>query len=384
MGTYRYRVLYGGRGSAKSWSIARTLILLASQSPLRILCGREYQSSVRDSVHRLLSDQISAMGLGGAWDVQRSTIVHGTNGSEFIFKGLRHNPQEIKSTEAVDVAWIEEAEAVSAESWRVLIPTIRKPGSEIWVSFNPAQETDPTYQRFVVQDPHRALVIKMGYRDNPWLPAVLREEAEEAKRRDPEAYAHVWGGEPWTRSDAQVLVDKWVVEDFTPAKTWDGPYFGADWGFSQDPTVLVRFWLADGCLWIEYEAGGVGVELQNLGDLFRQVPGAEDYRIRSDGSRPETIRYMQTEANLDVIAAPKWAGSVEEGVTWLRSHDRIVIHPRCRRASEEARLWSYKTDRQTGDPLPVLKPGYDHVWDAVRYGAAPMIRKTPEPGLRAL
>ncbi|HEX6927601.1 MAG TPA: PBSX family phage terminase large subunit, partial [Longimicrobiaceae bacterium] len=219
LGVVRYRVSYGGRGSAKSWQFARALLIHGARRPLRILCAREFQTSIKDSVHRLLADQIDRLGLGAFYEVQQSAIL-GANGTEFLFKGLRRNIQEIKSTEGIDVCWVEEAEAVSDESWRVLIPTVRKEGSEIWVSFNPALETDPTYQRFVVQPPARAIVRRVGYADNPWLPQVLRDEAEELRHRDPEAYAHVWGGEPWRRSDAEVLAGKWIVEEFEPEPHW--------------------------------------------------------------------------------------------------------------------------------------------------------------------
>jgi len=155
LGDLRYRVLYGGRGGAKSWNIARVLLIYGYKQPLRILCAREYQSSIAESVHHLLEEQIDLLGLGDFYDVQQTKII-GLNGTEFIFKGLARNIQEVKSTEGVDVCWVEEAEAVSKESWRVLIPTIRRPNSEIWVSFNPADSQDPTYQRFVEGEPQRA------------------------------------------------------------------------------------------------------------------------------------------------------------------------------------------------------------------------------------
>ena len=384
LGAYRYRVAFGGRGSAKSWQFARALLLRSREQRLRVLCAREIQGSIRDSVHKLLGDQIEELGMGAEYEVQTATIKHVVTGSEYIFKGLRHNAREIKSTEGVDVCWVEEAEAVSDDSWGILIPTIRKTDSEIWVTFNPLDPTAPTDVRFRKQTPPRAIVRKYSWRDNPWLPEVLKEEAEHLRRVDPDRYAHVWEGEYWQRSDAQVLADKWTVEDFTPAESWNGPYYGADWGFSQDPTALVRFWIADGRLWIEYEAGGVGVDLgKDTADLWDTVPGSRKHRIRADNARPESVSAMAGQG-FDVISAPKWSGSVEDGVAWLRSHEQIVIHPRCRRTAEEARLWSYKTDRLTGDPLPKLADGWDHYWDAIRYGASPMIQKAPEPSFRSL
>lgn len=189
----RYKVFYGGRGAAKSWNYARALLLRAANRSTRILCCREVQNSIRDSVHKLLKDQIDLMGLGAHFQVLDNEI-RGANGSTFIFKGLRHNQNEIKSTEGVDIAWVEEANTVSDDSWRTLIPTIRDEDSEIWVSFNTGHKLDPAWQRFVVNKPHDAVVVKVGYQDNPWLPATLRAEMEHLKATDYDEYLHIWEG----------------------------------------------------------------------------------------------------------------------------------------------------------------------------------------------
>lgn len=191
--SHRYKILYGGRGGAKSWGIARALLIKAMQGPIRVLCCREFQNSIQDSAHRLLSDQIKALGFEDFFEIQRTKIL-GRNGSEFGFEGLRHNITSIKSWEGADIAWVEEATPVSKASWDVLIPTIRKPGSEIWVSFNPELETDETYKRFVLTPPPNALVLRLNWSDNPWFPAVLREELETLKARDHDAYLNVWEG----------------------------------------------------------------------------------------------------------------------------------------------------------------------------------------------
>lgn len=375
LGQLRYRVAYGGRGSAKSWQYARALLIHGLSTPLRILCAREYQASIRDSVHRVLADQIDLLGLSGFYTIQESAIL-GANGTEFLFKGLRRDIAQIKSTEGIDLCWVEEAEAVSDHSWRTLIPTIRKPNSEIWVTFNPAMESDPTYQRFVKSPPERSVVRLVSYLDNPWFPAVLKEEADALLRADPEAHAHVWGGKPWARSDAQVLSGKWRVADFTPGEGWQGPYYGADWGFAHDPTTLVRLWTHDGRLYLEYEAGGVQLDTDATVRAFDEVPDSRKYAIRSDSARPETIAEMK-KRGFRTEAAPKWSGSVQDGIQHLRSYTDIVIHPRCKRAIEEARLWRYKTDPRTEEVLPHLVSGNDHIWDAVRYALAPLIKKGP-------
>jgi phage terminase large subunit len=189
----RYKVLYGGRGGAKSWGIARALLILAARKPLRILCAREFQTSIKDSVHKLLCDQIVSLELHGFFEITERAI-RGANGSEFAFVGLRNNVANVKSYEGIDICWVEEAQTVSRNSWKTLTPTIRKQGSEIWVSFNPELETDETYQRFVVSPPPDTISIKINYWDNPWFPETLRHEMEADRARDHEGYMQVWEG----------------------------------------------------------------------------------------------------------------------------------------------------------------------------------------------
>lgn len=381
----RYKVFYGGRGSAKSWAYARALLLRAYREPIRVLCAREIQASIAESVHHLLAEQIGEIGLAPWFTVRDSYIVSHT-GAEFIFKGLRHNVTEIKSMEGIDVVWVEEAEKVSDPSWQTLIPTIRKPGSEIWVSFNPADEADPTYKRFVLKPPPEAVVVKVSWRDNPWFPDELRREKDYLQRVDPDAYAHVWEGECKISSAAQVLNGKWVVEAFDPVvakpgeklpdgvKPWDGPYYGADWGFAQDPTTLVRCWINGRTLHVEHEAYAVGVDIDATPEMFDRVPGAREHTVRADSARPETISYMQRHGYPRMTAVPKWSGSVEDGIAHLRQYERIVIHPRCKYAAQEARLYSYKVDRLTGDILADVVDANNHIWDAVRYALNPLIQ----------
>ena len=190
----RFKVCYGGRGGAKSWGFARALLVMAAARPLRILCTREVQKSIKDSVHKLLGDQIQQIELGYFYEVLATTI-KGKNGSEFIFSGLADQTVEsIKSYEGIDIVWVEEAQVVSKRSWVILIPTIRKNDSEIWVSFNPELDTDETYRRFVVDPPPNAVVVKIGYADNPWFPRVLEEERLYCQRTQPEDYGNIWEG----------------------------------------------------------------------------------------------------------------------------------------------------------------------------------------------
>ncbi len=189
----RYKIYYGGRGAGKSHSVAKALLILGARSPIRVLCAREYQTSIRDSVHKLLSDQIELMNMHSIYEITQNSI-RGRNGSEFAFVGLKNNVSNVKSYEGIDICWVEEAQTVSRMSWNTVIPTIRKEGSEIWVTFNPELETDETYQRFVVKPPEHAVVQKINWSDNPWFPEVLALEKDALKSRDPSAYQTVWEG----------------------------------------------------------------------------------------------------------------------------------------------------------------------------------------------
>jgi len=383
----RYKVLFGGRGAAKSWSVARALLMLAPKKKMRILCARETQISITESVHRLLKDQIELLGLGKIYEVQKAAI-RCLNGSEFIFAGIRTDPAKIKSTEGVDIAWVEEAEKVSEESWAILIPTIRKAGSEIWITFNPNEATDPTAKRFLLNPPPDAEVVEVSWEDNDWFPTELAKEKDYLYRVDPEAAAHVWGGQFRKGSQAQIFRGKYVVEEFEaeekardgrlhPKTDWSGPYFGADWGFSSDPTTLVKLWIFQGKLYVEQEAYGIGVELNQIPQLFDSIPGSRQHVVRADNSRPETIFHV-AQLGFNIVAAEKWPGSVEDGIGWLRHFESIVIHPRCKHTEEEARLYRYKTDPVTGDVLPIVIDKHNHCWDAIRYAMQPAIRVPEE------
>jgi phage terminase large subunit len=376
----RYKVLYGGRGAGRSWTVARSLLIKAAAQPLRIGCFREFQKSIKDSVHRLLIDQIALLELPG-YAVTDHEIRH-WNGSLFLFEGLRHNVTKIKSLEGIDIAWVEEAERVTKSSWDVLIPTIRKAGSEIWVNFNPDLEDDPTYQRFVAKPPPNAWVKQVSCADNPWFPPELAAERAYLYAVDPDAAAHVWGGNCRRSTAAQIMNGKWVVDAFEPAADWDGPYHGADFGFANDPNTLVKCWIAPGTmpkstgrLMIEHEAYKIGQDTDAIPEAWRAtIPGCETYVIRADCARPETISYLARHGFPQIVGVEKWAGSVEDGIAHLRQYEQIVIHPRCTHAEFEARHYSYKLDPRTGDVLPVIIDLHNHIWDAVRYALAPLIK----------
>jgi len=209
----RYKVLYGGRGGAKSWGVARALLILAAKDPLRILCAREFQTSLKDSVHKLLCDQITALGLDSFYEITAATI-RAKNGSEFNFVGLKNNVANVKSYEGVDICWVEEAQTVSQSSWKTLTPTIRKKDSEIWITFNPELETDETYQRWVIHAPDSAIVRKINWSDNPWFPDTLKEEKDQTKARSIQEYNNVWEGLCRVTVDGAIFAEQMQQAEF--------------------------------------------------------------------------------------------------------------------------------------------------------------------------
>lgn len=372
----RHKAFYGGRAGGKSHSFATELLIQASKKRLRILCAREIQLSIRDSVKRLLDDKIADFELGGFYESTK-TEIRGRNGSLFVFVGLRHvDAEKIKSFEGIDRAWVEEAHTVSQKSIDILVPTIRKPRSEIWWSWNPRHESDPVDAMFrgPAGPPPRSIVREVSWKDNPFLPADLQSDMEWDLRRDPDKYQHVWGGGYVRRSEARVFRN-WRVGSEDEFDLPDGTIlrFGADWGFATDPTVLVRCWIDGRELKVDYEARQVGCEIDKTPELFGRVPGSSDWPIRADSARPETISWMRRNGFPRIAPAKKGPGSVEDGVTFLQSYD-IVVHPRCKHTIDELTLYSYKMDPHTEEVLPVLKDDKNHMIDSLRYATEGMRR----------
>lgn len=369
----RYKVAKGGRGSGKSWTVARHLLLEAVSTRQRVLCAREMQNSIRDSVHRLLVDQIYALGLKKYFIVQKDALLSST-GSEFLFKGLRHNISEIKSTEGITRCWIEEAEKVSRESWQTLIPTVRKEDSEFYIVYNPEDENSATNQKFGSQEkaPPGTVIVDINYPDNPWFPKVLRDEMEYDKLIDFEKYEHVWLGKFKKYAQALIFKNKFVKEEFhTPSGVQF--FFGADWGFSNDPTVLLRMWIRDKKLYIDYEFYAIGVEINELERCFDQVPESRKWEIIADNARPETISYLLNKG-FNIVGAEKGKGSVEDGIEFLKGFEQIIIHPRCPHTFDDFNNYKWKTDKITESILPIPADGSDHSPDAARYGLEKYIK----------
>ncbi len=408
----RYKVYWGGRGSAKSWAIAEALIRKAAVLPLRILCVREFQASIKDSSHKILKDTITRLGMDAWFHVTKEGITS-RSGAEFIFKGMHGNEQGIRSTEGVDICWAEEASAISEGSWQVLIPTVRKLGSEFWISFNMKEEGDATYRRFVETKGGYvdaallkeggyetwSIVHKINYDSNPYFPATLRIEMEQDRDRDQHLYEHIWLGMPLKINNAIIFSGKCVIREFTD-DLWEKAerlHLGADHGFSQDPATLIRFFILEKHRWpgedrdyrrlfIEHEAYGVGVELDELPEFYDSVPGARDWPIKADCARPETNSHL-ARRGFAISGAEKWEGCVKDGITHIKGFHQVVIHPRCVYTADEARLYRYKVDKtqvdEHGQPvvLPIIVDKHNHCWDAIRYGLDGYIQRSGAIGM---
>jgi phage terminase large subunit len=368
----RYIVLYGGRGSAKSWTVADFLLAKGREKKRRILCAREVQNSIRDSVHKLLSDKIEQHKMNNFYEITKDRIT-GKNGTEFIFKGLFRNDQDIKSTEGIDLCWIEEAHSVSRKSLETLTPTIRKEKSQIIFTYNPTNDDDPVHVDYTLANRDDVLKIEINYSDNPWFPDVLKSEMEYDRGNDPDKYAHKWLGKCVMHSDAQIYYGKWKIEDFETPKDSQF-YFGADFGFSQDPSCLVRCFLKENNLYIDYEAWGYGVDIDLLPELFSKIPLSKQNYITADSSRPETISFLKRNGYPKTKSSVKGIGSVEEGISHMRGYKKIIVHPRCKNMIDEFRLYCYKVDRLTGLPTTVPEDKHNHGIDALRYALEDIMR----------
>ena len=374
----RYKVAHGGRGSGKSWAFARALILLAAQKPLRILCGREVQKSIKDSVHRLLNDQIQALGLGASFDVLESEI-RGKNGSLFLFAGLsQHTVESIKSFEGVDICWLEESQVITKRSYDVLLPTIRKDGSEVWLSLNPDMETDETYQRFVANPPPNALVEQVNWKDNPWFPQVLESERQETLRRDPDSYENIWEGKPKRVAEGAIYaleIDQAYAQNriravpYDPVMTvhtvWDlGWNDSMTIGFFQRSGAEVRCidYIEDSFRTLDWYVAEVEKRPYRIGTYFIPHDGrARDFKTGK--STEEILKAM----GKDVKVLP--AMSIEEGIKAVR-----MMFPRTYFDAEKTgplleHLKRYKRtiNQRTNEPGAPLHDEHSHGADMFRY-----------------
>lgn len=386
-GTLRYRGAYGGRGSGKSVSFAKMAAVWGVVEPLRILCTRELQDSIKESFHAELKAAInSEPWLQKAYDVGVDYLRSTINATEFLFKGLRHNIGSIKSLAQIDVCIVEEAEDVPEYSWVALEPTIRAPKSEIWVIWNPRTEGSPVDTRFRGPNmPPRSAIVELNYNDNPWFPEVLEEQRQQALLTfDPEVYQNVWEGKYLKASKASVFYGKW--ENGTRDTTgWNGPYLGLDWGFSTDPLAAVRCWISpdERELYIDAEVYEVGLELDDTAKtVIAAIPEAAHLEVTADNARPESISHVKKrrpgQSNLPgCVACVKGKGSVEDGLDFLRTF-RLVVHPDCKHTRNEMGEYKYKVDRLSGQVLRDLVDANNHIIDALRYAVEKIMRNPPK------
>ena len=361
----RYLGAHGGRGSGKSHFYAERWLAENISGRFDFVCLRETLKSLEFSVKKLLESKIVGHNCGDYFEVQDRRILT-RNGGVTIFEGMQnHTSDSIKSLEGFDRAWFEEAQSASEKSLTLLRPTIRKAGSQMWFSWNPDLPTDPIDAFLRAPDPYPdSVVIRVNYTDNPKLPKELRDEIAYDQKRDPDKFAHVWLGEYRQNSERRVFKN-WVIEEFEAPK---GTTFrlGADWGFSVDPSVLIRCYIDGRRVYVDYEAYLVGCEIDNLPNLFERVPESDKWFITADSARPETIEYLQRHGYPKINAAIKGPKSLEEGVQFLQTYD-IVVHPRCKHVIDELTMYSYKADDLTGKILPILEDKNNHCIDSLRY-----------------
>ena len=363
----RYKGAHGGRGSGKSHFFAELLVEehTANQNQ-KSVCIREVQKSIKMSAKLLIENKIEQLGVSHYFEVQETVVKSRRGSGVMIFQGMQnHTADSIKSLEGFDRAWVEEAQSISQRSLDLLRPTIRKSESEIWFSWNPQYETDPVDVLLRGKNPpDNAIVINVNYSDNPWFPGVLREEMEYDRRRDYDKYLHVWEGQYQTFGEALVFRN-WSIEEFDAPP--DAVFrLGADWGFAIDPTVLIRCFIIGRKLFVDYEAYKIGCEITDTPALFDAVPDARRWPITADSARPETISYMKKNGYPRIQSAAKGAGSVEDGIEWLKSFD-LIVHPRCKHTISELSAYRYKQDKLTGAVLPIFEDKNNHLIDALRY-----------------
>ncbi len=388
----RYRGAYGGRGSGKTRSFALMTAIRGYQVGAAgaggvILCAREYMNSLEESSLEEIKSAIRSVDwLADYYEIGEKYVRSKDGRIRYVFAGLRHNLDSIKSKAKIILCWVDEAESVSDVAWSKLLPTVREDASEVWVTWNPESPESATHKRFGTADGVEYAFTEMQYWDNPWFPEVLDVERKQDQRRlDPQRYAWIWEGAFLENSDKQVLAGKYRVEEFEPGAGWNGPYHGMDFGFAQDPTTAVRCWIHGDCLYVEQDCGRVGLELDETAEFVkRYMPDIAGHVVRADCARPESISYLKRHGLPAIEGASKWSGSVEDGIQHLRSYAEIIIHPRCEATLKEARLYSYKVDRLTGDVLPKVEDDNNHYIDAIRYALAPLIKGRGQGGMRRI
>lgn len=383
-GALRYRCSHGGRGSAKTRTFALMTAVFAYMMAEQgmsgvILCGRELMNSLEDSSMEEVKKAIKSVPfLNAYFEIGERYIRTRNRRIDYIFCGLRHNLDSIKSKANILLAWVDEAESVSDIAWKKLRPTVRESGSEIWVTWNPEKEGSATDTRFRLNTPSGCMIVEMNYSDNPWFPEVLELERQDDLRiLNPEEYAWIWEGAYRKNSEAVIFSGRWQVETFTPQPHWNGPYYGLDFGFSTDPTAANEVWIADNRLYIHRDFSRHGLELDHTPrETIKAFPGIEKHVIRADCARPDSISYLKRNGLPRIQGDPKL--EVEDGIAHMKHYEKIIVHPSCKATRKELMLYSYKVDRLSGDVMTDIVDANNHNMDAIRYALYPIIKASQD------
>lgn len=369
----RYKGAKGGRGSGKSHFFAELLVESLILNPnTSAVCIREIQKSLKFSAKKVIEEKIQSLGVDNYFEVTQTEIRSTKGNGIIIFQGMQdHTSDSIKSLEGFNIAWVEEAHSLSAKSLKLLRPTIRAEDSEIWFSWNPEQPTDPV-DAFFKSNPKNSICVHVNLENNPFAPKTLIEEAKQDRiRMLPEDYSHVWEGEYNLKSESLVFREKYEVQDFEPQNDWT-PLYGLDFGFSQDPTTANEIFVSDDYLYINREANKVGLELDDTADfIIKRIPQIKEYIVRADNARPESISYLKRHGLPKIKGEAKL--KIEDGVEFMKTFKKIIIHPRCKETIKEFGLYSYKEDKRSGDILPQIVDKYNHHIDGIRYALKPLI-----------
>lgn len=371
-----YRGAWGGRGSGKTKNFARAIAYGMDIRDCNVLVAREIQASIKDSSFAEIKAAIQEDAyLNSVFDCGINYIRHIVNGKEFIFRGLKNNIAAIKSLANIGLTWIDEADPVSENSWSKLIPTVmRHPKSEIWLTWNPEVELNATDKRFIVDPPANSRIVSLNYEENPWFPDGLENERLDCLRKTPDIYSHTWQGDYLRNSDAEIFAKRWESREFEPKTDWT-PYYGLDFGFSQDPTACLEVYYQDGFIYVRRECGKVGLEIDHTPFyLLKHMPSIAQHITYADSARPESISYLQRHGLGKVKACNKWDGSIKDGIAFIRAAEKLVIHPDCSELIREMKLYRYKVDKDTDEVTATIVDAHNHYCDALRYALNNLIK----------
>ena len=375
----RFKAVYSGRAGGKSHFFAELMLAKMVCDPsLQCVCIRRYRVSLTNSVLLLLKNKISDLKWEKYFEVQQTQIKRKGGRGFITFIGMQdHNASSIKGFENFGIAWVDEAAEIDQYSLDLLIPTLRSEGAETWFSWNPDQSSDPV-DAFFRQEPipKNAIVRGISFRDNPFLTDTSREDEERDRLADPEKHEWIWLGGYNVKSDAVVFAGKWRIAEVNTAQ-WDGPYYGADWGFANDPTAVAEVWVSGQQIYISRESYAYRLETDRVAPRWKaDLPNMERFVIRADNARPENISFVKRHGFSRLIACEKWPNCVEDGIDWLRSYE-ILVNPNCTNMQAELKRYRYKQNKG-GDVLAQVLDRDNHLVDSMRYALQSLIKNRGE------